>query len=182
MGRRAVVVVTTALASLVAPASAPAHGPCECTSPDIVEPGQRIRTGRAYKVIWNPAPRDFKDQTTPADLASGFRSDAPSEVVLRRPRTRPLPRAAFRVPQGTPPGIYFVLVFDGSEGGAHTTWDYVQVRGRPKAQTEGAQHVQSGAGDDGSRGMTAVLGVGGVALLAAAGLAVSRRRRRMSRP
>jgi hypothetical protein len=30
-------------------------------------------------------------------------------------------------PRGTPPGLYMVLIFDGGEGGAHNTWDYLHV-------------------------------------------------------
>jgi hypothetical protein len=132
--RRAACLLIGASALVLLPAkSAGAHGPCNCTSPVVVKPGSQVRTGKAYKIIWNPRPSDFRGQTTPEDLASGYRADAPTVVVLRRDRRKPLKRARFRVPRQTPPGIYFVLIFDGSEGGAHTTWDYVQVRGRPKA-------------------------------------------------
>jgi hypothetical protein len=131
-----------------------------------------VRTAGGYKVIWNPRPRDFRDQTTPEDLASGFRADAPTAVVVQRPRGRPLRRAAFRVPRGTPPGIYFVLVFDGSEGGAHTTWDLVQVPGRPPPPATPAAATGGGGG-----GVPIALSAGAAAVLLLAGLAVVHRRR-----
>jgi hypothetical protein len=102
MALRTAVALAVALAALVAPRAATAHGPCGCTFPQFADPGQRLRTGTAYKVIWNPAPRDFENQTTPVDFASGFRADAPTAVVLERPRTRPMRRATFGVPENTP--------------------------------------------------------------------------------
>jgi hypothetical protein len=117
---------------LLVAAPSDAHGPCGCTFPQVARPGQQIRTGIAYKVIWNPSRSDFRRQSTPRDLVSGYREDAPTAVVLRRSQKRPLRRAPFRIPLATPPGLYFVLVFDGGEGGSHTTWDYVQVPGRPQ--------------------------------------------------
>jgi len=122
------------LALLAFPPSAAAHGPCDCISRAVAEPGDRLLAGPAYRVIWNPAARDFADQTTPVALASGYREDAPT--VERRVRSVER-RLAFRVPRRTPPGIYLVLVFDGSEAGFHTTWDYVQVPGRATAQPAG---------------------------------------------
>lgn len=170
MPRRLHVCVTIALVAMVASPGAEAHGPCECTFPQVVEPGQKVRTGTAYMVIWNPAPRDFRKQTTPRDLASGYRSDAPTVTVLRRAPNKPLRRASFTVPHRTPPGLYFVLVFDGSEGGAHTTWDYLQVRGRPA--------TRDGDGDangDGAPIALVAAAAAGAAVLAAG--VVFRRRR-----
>ena len=85
MPRRALVVPVVAGALLLAPGpAAAADGPCGCTTPAVAEPGQRLRTQEASKVVWNPAPRDFRGQSTPRDLASGYRADAPSEVVFER--------------------------------------------------------------------------------------------------
>lgn len=178
MARRSLAVLAVVVAALVAPAGAAAHGPCGCTWPAVAEPGQRVRTATGYKVVWNPAARDFRNQTTPDDLASGYRADAPTAVVLRRSRRRPLRRATFRVPPRTPPGIYFVLVFDGSEGGAHTTWDYVQVLDRPKTQAEGGKAPTRQRSTRGGAALPVALGAAALILVV---LAVALRRRRRAR-
>ena len=120
--------VLAAAATLAAPATA--HGPCSCTFPQLARPGQTVRTARAYRIVWNPTSGYFAGAAGPRELASAFRADAPTRVVLDRDRP-PYPRRArvgrFDVPQDTPPGLYLVLVFDGSEGGQHATWDYVHV-------------------------------------------------------
>lgn len=161
------------------PTIASAHGPCECVFPVDVVAGQQISVGRAEKVVWNPRPDDFQNQTSPVDLASGFRTDAPSEVVFES--DRPVRRARFSMPAETPPGIYFVLIFDGSEGGSHTTWDYVQVRGRPSPQPADATPSATPlrVRKDGVSDTTAVLG-GAAALVAGllvGGVAVAYRMR-----
>jgi hypothetical protein len=160
MLRRALAVPALAGALLLFPgAAAAADGPCGCTKPAATEAGRRLRTQEAAKVIWNPAPRDFGAQSVPEDLASGYRADAPSKVV--RDRSRPASPASFRVPEGTPPGLYFVLI---SRGGSRTTWDYVQVRGRPAAEGEGSG--ASGSSGGGGQGRLALaFGVGVVASL-----------------
>lgn len=123
--------------TLTAPAAAGAHGPCGCLDPVLVQAGGVVRltdsAGRqaggagypAYRVILNPRPADLG--IAPRYLASAYRADAPTTTVLSRPRKAPTRRGRFRVPKGTPPGMYMVLVFDGDEGGAHNTWDYLHV-------------------------------------------------------
>jgi hypothetical protein len=152
--------------ALVAAPSAGAHGPCHCTSPEVVRPGSKTRTGTAYKIIFNPAPSDFRNQTTPDELASGYRADAPRAVVLDLPRSQPMRRATFRVPKRTPPGIYFVLIFDGSEGGAHTTWDYLQVPGEPaQGATTGAPPESAAAPEASSAPVLVALALGALAAI-----------------
>lgn len=115
------------------PTAAEAHGPCRCTWPAVAAPGSTVTTASGYKAIWNPSPADFAEQTTPVELASGHRADAPTHTVRQGSQRRPRRRMLVRVPRSSAPGIYLVLVFDGSEGGHHTTWDYVQVPGKPSA-------------------------------------------------
>ena len=137
--RRAAPLAGAAAALFLLLLSAPAvdaHGPCTCVSPNPARAGMEVRVdGPSVRVIWNPGPHDFAGQTTPLDLASAHAPDAPSATVMRHRRPR-WPRRAprgrrFTVPRDTPPGIYFVLIYDGSEGGSHTTWDYVQIAGGP---------------------------------------------------
>ncbi len=134
----------SALAVLNA-APAAAHGPCGCLDPRIVEPGSQVRltasAGRqaggvgypAYRVVFNPAPGDLG--IAPPYLASAHRPDVPTTTVLSRSPRRPTRRGRFEVPGATPPGLYMVLIFDGEEGGAHNTWDYLHVTGRAGGQT-----------------------------------------------
>lgn len=143
MRRLAVALVVLALSA--AP-GAHAHGPCHCTTP-VAEPGQAIATGPAYLVVWNPKPYYYAGAAGFRYLASGRRDDAPSGVVLERPRPtypRQPPRGRFRIPRDTPPGIYVALIFDGSEGGQHATWDHVQViaRGDGSVPEAGRLHLQ----------------------------------------
>ncbi|HEV2811982.1 MAG TPA: hypothetical protein VGW10_01915 [Solirubrobacteraceae bacterium] len=118
-----------ALGLALAARPARGHGPCMCTT-SVAGRGDVVQTGPAYLVIWNPEAYWFKGGAGYLYLASAHRENAPSGVVLKRPRPR-YPRrarsASFRVPRGTPHGIYVVLIFDGSEGGTHATWDHVQV-------------------------------------------------------
>lgn len=115
-----------------------AHGPCRCLDPRLAEAGSPVRiafeievgltTGRgypAYRVVFNPHPSDLG--IAPRLLASAYRADVATTTVLSRPHDRPTRRARFRVPAGTPPGVYLVLIFDGNEGGAHNTWEYLHV-------------------------------------------------------
>ncbi|HEX8207178.1 MAG TPA: hypothetical protein VF587_14040 [Solirubrobacteraceae bacterium] len=129
------------LAALV-PQAAEAHGPCGCTTPVIAEAGAELTTSRGYLVVWNPTREWFVNGAGSPSLASAHRDDAPSGVVLLRDRP-PYPRmsrrARFTIPRDTPPGLYLVLVFDGSEGGQHATWDYVHVLGDTSGDSEAAQ-------------------------------------------
>jgi hypothetical protein len=125
---------TAAVAGSAGAPAAVAHGPCGCLDRTLAEPGAEVRIagpdGRwpghpAHRVVLNPRPGDLG--IAPDHLASAHRADAPTTTVLSRPRRRPTRRARFRVPEGTPPGLYMVLIWDGEEGGAHSTWDYLHV-------------------------------------------------------
>ena len=139
--RRALVLGSLALALLASAANARAHGPCLCTEPPLAAPGREVVTTTAYLVVWNPAREWFVGGAGPPSLASAHRRDAPSRVVMLRDRPpypkRP-PRGRFRIPRDAPPGLYLVLMFDGSEGGSHATWDYVHVPGDPGGDAEAA--------------------------------------------
>ena len=125
-------------AAAVSTSAAEAHGPCGCLDAVLGEAGGRVRitggpgadlVGRpnypAYKVIFNPRPSQLG--IAPDYLTSAYRADAPSVVVLSRPRRDPTRRGRFRIPPRAAPGLYMVLIFDGGEGGAHNTWDYLHV-------------------------------------------------------
>jgi len=172
LGRLVAVSVLGGALYLFPGTAAAAHGPCKCTTPAVTEAGAKVRTGEAYKVIWNPAPSDFTGPT-PEGLESGYQPDAPTAVVVDRPRDDPAKHPSFRVPSATPPGIYLVLIYDGSEGGSHATWDYVQIRGRPEPTATASG--SSGAEGGGQGALAAAFGVGVCASLVS--LVVLRRRR-----
>ncbi len=124
--RRQLTIGALLVAGVSAQDAALAHGPCGCVDPRIAASGQTVRIDSpAYRVIFNPRPTDLG--IAPGYLAGAFRADAPSVTVLSRPKRNPTRKGRFRVPAATPPGLYMVLVFDGEEGGAHNTWDYVHV-------------------------------------------------------
>ena len=131
--RRVAVCLLAAAGLATSTAPARAHGPCQCLFPVLVapaEPGKRpVRLSAsvpAYRVIFNPRPRQLG--IAPASLASAYRPGAPTVTVLDRARRISRRRWSFRSPD-VPPGVYLVLIFDGSEGGAHSTWDYVHMGG-----------------------------------------------------
>lgn len=99
----------------------------------------RTRTRRtgypAYRVVLNPRPSDLG--IAPAYLSSAYRADAPTTTVLSRSVDEPTRTARFRVPEATPPGLYMVLIWDGGEGGAHNTWDYLHVTHREERDAPG---------------------------------------------
>ena len=136
------VAAVLALVLLWTPAAAVAHGPCGCLNPMVVQAGTQVRITEtpaqpegvgwpAYRAVFNPRPSDFG--IAPDYLASAYRADVPTTTVLSLPRREPTRKGRFRVPKGTPPGLYMVLIWDGEEGGAHNTWDYLHVtdRGEP---------------------------------------------------
>lgn len=138
------------------PSPALAHGPCGCLSPVLASTGDQIRItggpGRgqagdtgwpAYRVVFNADPDDFG--TMPSYLSSAYRADAPTTTVLSRPRRQPTREGRFRVPSGTPPGLYLVQIFDSSEGGSHSTFDYVHVVDRDEPEQGGVVGQHSAA-------------------------------------
>jgi hypothetical protein len=135
--------VIAALAALTTSPAA-AHGPCGCLDPVLTQVGAKVRiTGGpgvgqakgsgwpAYRVVFNPRPTDLG--IAPDYLTSAYRSDAPTVTVLSRSRKDPTRRGSLRVPT-TPDGLYIVLIFNGGEGGAHNTWDYLHVVDRARHQ------------------------------------------------
>jgi hypothetical protein len=203
----AAAVALVALIAAAAPTSAVAHGPCGCLEPRMVPRGEPVRItggpGRgqaggagypAYRVIFNPRPADLI--VAPEYLASAYRADVATTTVLSRPRREPTRKGTFHVPR-VPPGLYMVLIFDGGEGGAHSTWDYLHVidseqpaqgvvgRTSTDARAQGASDgVRRGEADDGSttRGLAVTGVVAAVAGLGAGfGLGRLRRQRRRAR-
>ena len=183
--------------------SAVAHGPCGCVDPRVSEAGGQIRIaslathrspeGRgysAYRVLFNPRPGDLG--IAPGYLASAHRADVATTVVLDRPRRQATRNGRCRVPERTPPGLYMVLIFDGGEGGAHNTWDYVHVidpddedqAGLVRAGSErprraaGAAGVPGGGAGSGMPGWLLLGSVGAACLLIGAAASAMARRRR----
>jgi len=173
---RALWPVLAALLLLAAGGVTPAHahGPCGCLEPRLPQAGGSVRIGSpAYRVTFNPRPRDLG--IAPQYLASAHRQDVAAATVMSRPRTRPVRGARFRVPSATPPGLYMVLTFDGSEGGAHNTWDYLHVIA-PEGAATGATTQRSVTSH--SRGVAWWLLPAAAALGACATAAGMTRRRR----
>jgi hypothetical protein len=185
-----------AAATLIAGASsatALAHGPCGCLDPRLTVEGHRVRIVNgyaAYRVIFNPRVQDLG--IAPSYLASAYRADVETTTVLTRPRRDATPRARFRVPKQIRPGVYLVLIFDGSEGGYHNTWDYLHVTtsGKPDEQGVVARQATPAAaagptertteqvGESGGSTPWPLLGaaLGGVAVGVAAGARIGKHR------
>ena len=164
---------------LAAPAAA--HGPCGCLDPRLAEAGRSVRIAGgqpAYRVVFNPRPRELG--IAPAHLASAHRADVATTTVLDRPRRRPIRRARLRVPAGTPPGVYLVLIFDGGEGGAHSTWEYLHVVEPADRSGRGviAWRADAPERDDGLSARAMLAGSAATAVAAGIALAVILRRRR----
>jgi hypothetical protein len=166
-----------ALASLMLPAFARAHGPCNCSFPQLGDPGARVTTrSPAYKIVFNPRPTDYVTEMKSAGYASAYQPGAPTATVMSRPVDDPVRRASFRVPE-VPPGVYLVLIYDGSEGGTHSTWDYFHVLGAaPAPRTASDRAGAAPATEDGVSPALLALGVLGGLILGAATVAALRRR------
>lgn len=175
--RRPLLCVLTA--AIVLPPPAVAHGPCDCLKPSRAHSGERVRVSGparggsigypAYRILFNPRPRDLG--IAPRRLAREYQPDAPTLTLLERPRTRPTRKAYFRVPQ-VPAGRYLVLIWDGEEGGAHNTWERLEVHGQ-SADDKPAPRRQHGVrSDDGGLTplLTAAIATALVGALAVAGL------------
>ena len=104
----------------------------------------------AYRVIFNPRPRDLG--IAPDYLTSAYRVDGPTRTVLSRSRRRPTRKGRFRIPRDAPAGVYMVLIFDGGEGGAHNTWDYLHVvdADGPNLGVAAARDTDGAAGSEAS--------------------------------
>ncbi len=166
-----------ALASLVVPVSAWAHGPCNCSFPQVGDPGARVRTrSPAYKIVFNPRPTDYGTEANSTGYASAYQPAAPTTTVMSRPVDDPVRRASFRVP-AVPPGVYLVLIFDGSEGGTHSTWDYFHVLGAaPARRSASGRGEPASATESGISPALLVLGVLGGLILGAGTVAALRKR------
>jgi hypothetical protein len=140
-------------------------------------------------VVFNPRPTDLG--IAPAYLTSAYRPEAPTVTVLSRSRKNPTRRGSFGVPK-TPDGLYLVLIFDGEEGGAHNTWDYLHVLDldrqadspqQPLATTTtrrgaGAPPTATGSKTDTHRAALLGAAAGGILTLTGVYLVAWRRRRR----
>jgi hypothetical protein len=172
------VLLGIALAALVLPASSQGHGPCNCSFPQLGEPGARVTTrSPAYRIVFNPRPTDYGTEMNSTGYASAYRPGAPTTTVMSRPVDDPVRRARYRVPD-VPPGVYLVLIFDGSEGGSHSTWDYFHVLGpapasRPANRTAAEP---TSATEDGTSPAVLALGVLGGLILGVGTVAALRRR------
>ena len=106
-----------------------AHGPCGCLTPASGPPGTTVSSAYpAYKVVFNPDRTDLS--IGPESLWQEHRSGVAPAVVFRKtyrysdlPLTGPV---EFRVPTASP-GRYLLSIYDGSERGAHYTWEYFRV-------------------------------------------------------
>ena len=193
-----------ALAVFVPPVAALGHGPCTCLDPVVTGAGDEVRVTDSarrqaggvgypvYRVMFNPRPSDFG--IAPGYLASAYRADAPTRDVLSRSRHNPSRRGRFRIPKGAPAGLYMVLIWDGEEGGAHNSWDYLHVVARDEPVGLGVVGQQEEPPDSAMRNgpareesnsdatirwpLIAGISVGALLLGAAAGRAIPRRRPR----
>lgn len=166
-------------------ATAAAHGPCNCLSPNSGPPGTEVSVGSpSFKIVFSPD----RAETVygPKSLWRTRPPGPPPRVVFRttyRYEPRPDPNApspTFDVPE-VPPGRYGVVIFDGSEGGQHYTWDFFRVTDasassqakrsdQPNRASPKTAEASSGVGV-----MIALAGVvGGLALGVALGLSLRR--------
>lgn len=107
-------VVALALLGLGATAAS-AHGPCRCLPPEV-RPGDAMVINNVFRVVLNPTRRDIYYEQ-PALIAAHV-DGTPREVLVDRDRGDARKRARLVVPN-VPAGRYLVLMYDGSEGGAH---------------------------------------------------------------
>lgn len=152
-------------------AAARAHGPCGCLPADA-SAGDTVVVDNAFRAVWNPARADVY-YAQPA-LVAAHVDGAPRIVLLDRDRKDARKRARFVVPD-VPAGEYLVLLYDGSEGGDHYTWDSVAVRRRPVQAPAGSEATDSSTGRGGFPTGPVVAGL--VVLSAAGGLLSVRHRR-----
>jgi hypothetical protein len=113
-----------------------AHGPCDCLFPQVAEAGTEVRitggpaaeeAGRSgwpvYRVIFNPQPALMG---AAAYMGGAYNPAEPTLVFKLAPQRKTTRNGSFIAPRVSP-GVYFVAIYDGSEGGSHFTWDYLHL-------------------------------------------------------
>jgi hypothetical protein len=184
-GRAILFVALVIAARPIGAEPASAHGPCGCLTPASGPAGTTVSAASAaYKVVFNPDRTDLG--IGPKSLWRDHRPDVAPTVVFRTtyaysdlPLTGPV---EFQIPT-TPRGRYLVSIYDGSEGGAHYTWDYFRVTERQReapATRRPAPSPPPTAEASGVSSLTTVI-VGVTALLTGLmlGVLAERRRRRL---
>ena len=155
------------LLRLVVPAAA--HGPCGCVSPAVTRPGEQLVSSvPTIKIVWNPIRDDLF--IGPYYLARDHVTGQPRVVLQDQPQPA---SATFRVPL-TAPGRYLVLLYDGTEGGVHYSWDYIRVRSAPRSplSTQSTARTTAVARRAADRNGPALAGLAVVILLLSAGVLV----------
>jgi hypothetical protein len=186
--RGLLIVVTVFVACGCSIALAPAwgHGPCDCLTPASGPAGTAVSAAAgAYKVVFNPDRTDLA--IGPKALWRDHRPDVAPIVVFRTTyRYSDLPLGApvdFRVPKVSP-GRYLVSIYDGSEGGAHYTWEYFRVtEGRadaPATRAPASSPASTAEGAGISSLATVLVGVSCLLVGLFLGLFVLRRWRRLA--
>jgi hypothetical protein len=109
--------------ALAWPAGAAAHGPWHFLSRSSGPPGSEVTIARttAYRVVWNGRGLPHDGSLRPA-----YRPRAETIELVQSPVEAARRGVRFAVPD-VPPGSYPVVVYDGSEGGFHYTWDWFRV-------------------------------------------------------
>ncbi len=178
------IIALVLVALAVGPDGAHAHGPCGCLAPASGPPGTAVSTSAAYKVVFNPDRTDLG--IGPKSLWQDHRVGVTPTVVFRVAYTYsdlPLRRTVrFRVPAAAP-ARYLVSIYDGSEAGAHYTWDYFEVTERSSAATGGPVSESSrspiGPAAGVSRQTAVSIGLVALALGLSFGALAARRRPRL---
>jgi hypothetical protein len=153
--RISVLASACASALLMTAVPAVAHGPCGCIRPATATPGEQLAsTYPTIRIVWNPVPADL---LIGPDYLGRDHVDGQPRVVLQE---QPQPASAsFQVP-ATAPGRYLVLLYDGTEGGAHYSWDYITVRpGRRSASSAAPTVVSAAPARRGGPGGLALVGL-----------------------
>jgi hypothetical protein len=166
-------VCVSALPSFAVPAAA--HGPCGCVSPAVATPGEQLVSSiPTIKIVWNPVHDDLL--IGPDYLARDHVTGQPRVVLQDQPQPAP---ATFRVP-ATAPGRYLVLLYDGTEGGAHYSWDYIRVRSAPRSPPSAPPTAAATAPARRAGGLNGpvLVSVAALMLLVGAGVFVSARKHR----
>jgi hypothetical protein len=76
----------------------------------------------AYRVVWNG-----RGLVGHSALNRLHRRNARTIELVKLPRVAARRGIRFRIPR-VPPGIYPVVIYDGSEGGTHYVWTTFRVR------------------------------------------------------